>query len=73
MFHNSVVASVLFFAIVFPGCGPILRLNSFIKMAGSVLDLGLDSVQEVMEQRTVSRQTDSSLLAASSRVCPPSH
>ncbi len=59
MFYNSVVASVLFFAVAcWGGSGSkrnIQRLNKLIKKAGSVVGLKLDSVEEVTEQRTLSR------------------
>ncbi|KAK7883856.1 hypothetical protein WMY93_026979 [Mugilogobius chulae] len=56
MFYQSIVSSVLFYAVVCWGGSARKRdtqkLNRIIRRVGSVVGLGLDSVEKVVEQRT---------------------
>ncbi|TWW77998.1 putative RNA-directed DNA polymerase from transposon BS [Takifugu flavidus] len=51
-FYDSVVASVIFYAVVCWSCGSSerdrKRLNKLVRRAGSVLDCSLDSIEEVV-------------------------
>lgn len=57
--YQTVVASALFFAVVCWGqgahIGDLSRVNALIKMAGSVVSMEFDTVQQVAEQRTLSK------------------
>lgn len=59
MFYQSIVSSVIFYAVVCWGGSAkkkdTQRLNRLIKRAGSVMGLSLDSVETVVEQRTLSK------------------
>lgn len=60
-FYDSVVASVIFYAVVCWGCGSSerdrKRLNKLVRRAGSVLDCPLDSIEEVGERRMLAKLT----------------
>ncbi|TWW64117.1 hypothetical protein D4764_03G0011250 [Takifugu flavidus] len=51
-FYDSMVASVIFYAVVCWSCGSSerdrKRLNKLVRRAGSVLDCSLDSIDEVV-------------------------
>ena len=57
----TVVASVIFYAVVCWGCGSSerdrKRLNRLVRRAGSVLDCPLDSIEEVGERRMLAKLT----------------
>lgn len=59
MFYQSIVFSVLFYAVVCWGGNArkrdIQKLNRLIRKAGSVVGLSLDSVEKVVEQRTLAK------------------
>ncbi|XP_035812432.2 uncharacterized protein LOC118471519 [Amphiprion ocellaris] len=59
MFYQSIVSSVLFYAVVCWGGSAkrkdIQRLNRLVRKACSVVGLSLDSVEKVLEQRTLSK------------------
>ena len=59
MFYQSVVSSVLSYAIVCWGGGArkrdMDRLNRLVRRAGSVVGLSLDSVDTILESRTMSK------------------
>ncbi|TWW61172.1 putative RNA-directed DNA polymerase from transposon BS [Takifugu flavidus] len=60
-FYDSVVASVIFYAVVCWSCGSSerdrKRLNKLVRRAGSVLDCSLDSIEEVGERRMLAKLT----------------
>ncbi|TWW80679.1 putative RNA-directed DNA polymerase from transposon BS [Takifugu flavidus] len=60
-FYDSVVASVIFYAVVCWSCGSSerdrKRLNKLVRRAGSVLDLSLDSIDGVGERRMLAKLT----------------
>ncbi|TWW77552.1 hypothetical protein D4764_12G0009420 [Takifugu flavidus] len=60
-FYDSVVASVIFYAVVCWSCGSSerdrKRLNKLLRRAGSVLDCSLDSIEEVGERRMLAKLT----------------
>ncbi|TWW77710.1 hypothetical protein D4764_12G0011000 [Takifugu flavidus] len=60
-FYDSVVASVIFYAVVCWSCGSSerdrKRLNKLVRQAGSVLDCSLDSIEEVGERRMLAKLT----------------
>ena len=59
IFYQSVVASALFFAVVCwgssIGAGDTNRLNKLIKKAGSVIGCKPDTVESVVERRTLDK------------------
>jgi len=59
MFYHSVVASVIFYAVVCWGSrvkvADANRLNKLIRKAGSVLGVALESLVEVSERRVLSK------------------
>ncbi|TWW55054.1 hypothetical protein D4764_09G0001030 [Takifugu flavidus] len=59
-FYDSVVASVIFYAVVW-SCGSSerdrKRLNKLVRRAGSLLDCSLDSIDEVGERRMLAKLT----------------
>ena len=59
MFHQSVVASVLFFTAVCRGssigASDTNRLNKLIKTAGSVIGCKMDEFEAVVERRTMNK------------------
>ncbi|TWW71213.1 hypothetical protein D4764_17G0006960 [Takifugu flavidus] len=60
-FYDSVVASVIFYAVVCWSCGSSererKRLNKLVRRAGSLLDCSLDSIDEVGEKRMLAKLT----------------
>ncbi|TWW59860.1 hypothetical protein D4764_06G0013900, partial [Takifugu flavidus] len=58
---RTVVASVIFYAVVCWSCGSSerdrKRLNKLVRRAGSVLDCSLDSIEEVGERRMLAKLT----------------
>ncbi|TWW54042.1 hypothetical protein D4764_0214270, partial [Takifugu flavidus] len=60
-FYDSVVALVIFYAVVCWSCGSSerdrKRLNKLVRRAGSVLDCSLDSTEEVGERRMLVKLT----------------
>ncbi|TWW55772.1 hypothetical protein D4764_09G0008220 [Takifugu flavidus] len=60
-FSDSVVALVIFYAVVCWSCGSSerdrKRLNKLVRRAGSVLDCSLDSIEEVDERRMLAKLT----------------
>ncbi|TWW61112.1 hypothetical protein D4764_05G0012020 [Takifugu flavidus] len=60
-FYDSVVASVIFYAVVCWSCGSSerdrKRLNKLVRRAGSALDCSLDSIEEVGERRMLAKLT----------------
>ncbi|TWW55087.1 hypothetical protein D4764_09G0001360 [Takifugu flavidus] len=60
-FYDSVVASVIFYAVVCWSCGSSerdrKRLNKLVRRAGSVLDCSLDSIDGVGERRMLAKLT----------------
>lgn len=59
IFYQPVVASAIYFAVVCwgnsIGAGEINRLNKLIKKAGSVIGCKLDSIEAVVERRTLNK------------------
>ncbi|XP_068566954.1 uncharacterized protein [Cebidichthys violaceus] len=59
MFYQSVVASALYFAVVCwgssIGAGDTNRLNKLVKKAGSIIGCKLDSLEQVVERRTLKK------------------